>query len=222
MMKSITLFLFSSLLGMGLILFYFRGYIFPSSISLNREPQLASQTSQFSLEKAPSQSRAGNILSLSGSVFWQSRIATEPARLTASVAIQQGEKIMTYDNGNITIGFGNSLLVTVSPKTELDLIQTLPTNFVLWQDQGSATYTKTDTTPLAVRSLNLLTQIASGSANISVDKKDAIVIVKVNTGSVTVSYNNLKYVSQVETILAGKRLIFDDEKRTTQIKPLAE
>lgn len=220
MAKNAGLFFLFLVFGLTITLFYFHNLIWPQTKNISPQQKTTADIAKFSLEKAPSQSKAGNILSLSGSVFWQSRIATEPARLTASVAIQQGEKIVTYDNGNITIGFGNSLLVTVSPKTELDLIQTLPTNFVFQQEQGTVSYTKIDQTPLAVRSLTLLTQIASGSANIISNKKDGLVTVEVNKGSVTVGYNDASFVSQVATIEAGKKIMFDNKVKTIKIKPL--
>lgn len=219
-MKNILLFLLFGFIGITLTLFYFRGYIFPEVSQVNTKVATNNIKEEFSLEKAPTQSLTGNIISFSGSVNWQSRIATQPAQLTTPVSFAQGEKIVTGDNGNLTLELGSGCLITISPKTELSLIQTLPANIVFEQESGTVNYTQIVNTPLTIRSLDLLTQIGSGSANIITDKPEGLVTVEVNKGFVTIGYNDAKFISQVATVEAGRQVIFNDETRTIKIKPL--
>lgn len=220
MAKNAGLFFLFLVFGLTITLFYFHNLIWPQTKNISQQQKTMADITKFSLEKAPSDSMSGNTLSLSGSVYWQSRIATEPSALKAKIPIQQGEKIVTGDNGNISLELGSASLVTISPKTELAFVQTLATNFVFQQEQGTVSYTKIDQTPLAVQSLTLLTQIGSASANIITSKKDGLVTVEVNKGFVTIGYNDAKFISQVVNVEAGKKIMFDNKVKTIKIKPL--
>ncbi len=217
-MKKIILFFVSIILGFGLVLFYFRSVIYPVNTKSAVSWQQPKENSQFSLEKAPQDSLVGNILSVSGVVNWQSRVATEPSQLVSPVPLQQGEKIVT-DKGSLSLELGSGL-ISLSSQTELSFVQTLSTNIVLEQDQGTVNYTKISDMPLGVRSLSLLSQIATGSATISVDKKLQTVTIEVNQGEVTVAYNDADFVSQVKTISKGNKFIFDDETKKGKISSL--
>lgn len=207
-MKILLLFGSSVFLGLLLVVFY--------SI-LSKTPKQTAQTNpmqvvQFSLERAPSQSIAGTILAMDGSVFWQSRVATQPAILISPVSIQQGEKIETRKGGTISIEFPNVASIYVSEKSALSFEQTLPTSLVISQTEGTARYTKpAGATPLAIRYKGLLIEATDGTIDIAVHEKEPMVSVTVNKGTATAAYNDRNNLSQLLTVGTGRRLFFNDE-----------
>lgn len=220
MKKNLGLFILFLTIGLLTTLFFFRDTVWPKPKQTGQLSEKSSFAKEFSLEEAPSESLKGTIISFDGKIGWQSRIATQASELITPVPIQQGEKITTEDNGNMTIRFENGCLLKISPKTELDFIQTLATNFVFQEDQGTVDYINNSAAPLSVRSLGLLTQISSASAGISADKKSSTVTIDVNEGFVEVAYNDLNFVTQTQKVSAKKRIIFDDELRTVRIKQM--
>lgn len=173
-------------------------------------------TSSFSLETAPSESLRGTIASLSGEVGWQSRTATDTAKITKPMQIQQGERIVTKDTGRAIIVFANTVTLAVNPKTEIDFIQTLPTNILIGQNSGTANYIKLNGNPLSIRSLDLLTKINQGDITVSISEAQPYIIIDVKSGLITVAYNDINYITQVINVTSGKRLIFrTDTKRVT-------
>ncbi|MDO8583236.1 MAG: hypothetical protein Q7R51_01790, partial [bacterium] len=142
---------------------------------------------------------------------------TIAATITVPRIIQQGEAIETKDDGKITVRFPDAYTIDIFPKSKLDFIQTLPSNFVISQEQGISEYTKTGATPLSIRSFHLLIQLNSGYIAITTDKDEKTVSVNVSSGSATLAYNDLQYISNVITIKAGKTFTFDDNTRTARI-----
>src|SRR3989344_3525327 len=61
--------------------------------SLNVAVTGSPKTSLFSLENAPSESLKGKIEKMSGDIFWFGRVATEPARISSPIDVQQGENL---------------------------------------------------------------------------------------------------------------------------------
>ncbi len=116
---------------------------------------------RFSIEKAPKNSEVGTIQSMSGTIKWESRtaIATEGAQITQPVPIQQGEELISGDDGSAVVSYQNGLTISLSPNSHISFVQMLPTNFVLNQLKGTIEYQKNNSTPLAIRSLHLLTQM---------------------------------------------------------------
>lgn len=173
----------------------------------------------FLLINPPAQSLPGNILSLTGQVNWQSRIATTSSPLVKKVNIVQGEKITTGDNSALSVGFGSGILINMSGGSDLSFIQTLPDNFVVGQDSGEIEYTNTKNTSLAVRTGVLLVQFGSGQISVAVNKKTGFVTIIVNKGQAEAAYNDLHYVSQLLAIKEKQSLIFDPVTRTVRIQP---
>lgn len=205
-LTSILLFVVSFLFGIIVILLY-------TKVTAPKELKPL----QFSLEKAPKSSIKGTISKMSGNVEWTSRIATQGAKLTSPIFIQQGEEIDTKEDGNITILFENTASISLFTNTKIYFAQTLPQSFVVEQKEGAARYNKTNNTPLAIRSLHLLTQQNDGLISVSINKDTKIVIVTTEKGSATLAYNDKEYQSNVITILEGKQAIFDDNKRQIKI-----
>jgi len=207
-MKNILLFLCSLFIGVILLLGY-------KTLTLKRNNQPVttslSKPTQFSLEKAPRDSIRAGILSLSGKVEWQSRTAGTPVSITKPQSIQQGEIITTGENGKVVIKVPAVSLISMSPKTKLNFIQTLPADLVLEQDNGISRYTKTGAVPVSIRSMDLLVTLIDGVSTLSVDMADDSVSVTVEKGSLTAAYNDSQNTSNLTTVNAGDTFVFNDD-----------
>lgn len=210
-MKNLLLFIISVLIGSAIVVGYY-GYKKNTRITKVLAPK--ERPTIFSIEKAPSESKKGTIASMSGTVEWESRIATIPAQLTTTaVLIQQGESLTTAEDGQISVSFPDIGSLDVTPKSKVEFTQTLPGNFVVNQSAGMIHYQKTASTPVSIRSLHLLI-IMTGRATVMVDKDTGIITVVVNSGTASVGFNDLQYVSHVVDIDSGQKFVFDDTKRT--------
>ena len=174
--------------------------------------------SLFSLEKAPTDSLTGEIASISGKVAWQSRIAPVAILINSTTKLQQGEEVDTYNDGTAAINFPEVATMSASSNTEVNFIQTLPENFVVWQKQGAVDYSKIGEIPTSIVALNLLINMDSGDCSISIDKDTSKVTVAVKTGSVTAAFNDLDNNTNVVSIKSGKTYIFDDNTRTSVLR----
>ena len=212
-MKNVVLFLLFFALGIAFIVIFRLSYRAKKSI-----PPLVSPiaTSQFSLADAPSESLKATI-TFSGDVDWQSRVATQPSQLTSPVVIQQGESILTKDNATASIHFLNTADIDIAPKTEVDIIQTLPSNIVVAQNQGVTVYTVTGKVPLAIRSFDLLVAVKNGKVTVTADSNQDIVTVHVIQGSATVAYDDVQYMSHTQPLVAGNIYTFDDTTKEGEI-----
>ena len=172
----------------------------------------------FDIAVAPSESIRGSIKQMTGDVFWQSRTATESSQIPFDFAqghgLQQGEEIQTKENGNLTIEFPNVTNVVIAPKTQIDFVQTLPTEFVMSIASGSANFKKLSETPVGIRSYHLLVRQNSGEIGINVDTEKGFTNLNIISGSVTVAYNDLNLDSHVVDFQAGKKVSFNDGTRT--------
>lgn len=162
---------------------------------------------------APKESVKGQIATMSGEIWWIDRISSELTKLATPGAVKQGETYATSDNGILEINFPDYGSVNLTSKSEVGIDQTLPVNFVFDQASGSATFTSLGRSPFSVRSLHLLTTIASGSATINLDYKKHLINLKVISGSIKLAYNDTNLISQVLEILQGKSFRFDDDNR---------
>jgi hypothetical protein len=212
-MKQALLFILSLIIGIVVVLV--STIIFPHQSKLLASP--LPQT-HFSLEDAPTDSLRGTIATFSGEVQWQSRTATMPAALTVTRTLQQGEEVVTGDDGTLTLLFPTLLRIALKPNTSLSALQTIPNALVFAQQTGSATYTQLLTTPLSVRSRYLLIQQNAGTMTVMVDADTGDSTIAVLQGSVTVAYNDSANVSTVQTISEGNTFIFQGSNRQGIIK----
>lgn len=212
-MKNVLVFITYFLLGIFLI------FSFRKVTQTITSQQLKSPLPEFSfsLDNAPSESLKGQILTLSGDVGWQSRITTEPAKITKPIPIQQGEGIETLDSGVVELAFSNSADIIIDPKTEINIIQSLPANILIGQNSGLANYKKLGEVPLSVRSNDLLVKINQGEITISVSEKQPYTTVDVTNGSATVGYNDTNFVTQILDITSGKSLLFNTDNKKAKI-----
>lgn len=176
--------------------------------------------SSFSLNVAPPKTLKGQLVSLFGNVGWQSRTATDTAKITKPRQIQQGEKIVTEENSSANVLFPDAFSISFYPKTDIDFIQTLPQNIVLGQNSGAATYADLNSTPLSVRTNTLLINIKDGEVVVSDSELFPFVMVSVKSGSITAAYNSKDFVAQVVNVDAGNQLIFDTDTKTVDIESL--
>lgn len=190
--------------------------LFPQPSKSQTNPNLVSPiptTLPVSLDSPPSQSLEGNLATPSGSVSWQSRVATDSSPITKAQVIQQGESLEIGDKGSAKVDFNQIGSIFLNPKTKINFAQTLPVNLVLDLDSGSAQIARTGETPISVRGLHLLTQIDSGQATISVDTDKHLITVIINSGSSTLAWTDLNDSTQTFNLDKGKKFIFDDDTR---------
>jgi len=169
----------------------------------------------FSLERAPSESLRGEIVSLSGDIQWQSRIATEAAKIDKPISLQQGEDVSTGTDGKLVFDFNNAVNVSMAKNTDVGIVQTLPENIVFSQTTGNVVYQKTGTFPVSIRCKNLLVNVDEGQVNVVVnDINPNLITVLVNKGSTTVAYNSRTFVAVKKVIKEGKRFVFNNYTKT--------
>lgn len=220
-MKKALLFLAPFLVTTILVVGYFK---LTQKITTIRIPSLPAvsfsdlvKLSRFSLDKAPSQSLVGTIISMSGDVEYESRVATEAAKINSPVAVQQGESLVTGTDGKLILSFDKAAEVDMSGDTSVGIIQTLPADLVFSQSMGSAEYKKLADIPVSIRSFHLLIE-NNGDVIVSINKIKPIITVKINSGSATFAYNNIYNVSKVLIVNEGKTLTFNDGTRRVAVK----
>lgn len=177
----------------------------------------APKASVFSIENAPSESLRGKIATMDGEINWQDRVATEPAKISSPVTIQQGEKLITGEKSSLSLDFPNAVTIEFSPQTEVDIIQTLPKNLVFSQTSGTAQYLKTGNYPVSVRALSLLAE-NNGDMVIFMDPEDPIITVKQKSGNTIIAYNDLNFLSHEITIESGETLTFNYGNRRAVLR----
>jgi hypothetical protein len=213
-MKNLVMFLLYVLLGLFIVISYKKIIQVLSS----QEFKTPLAASSFSLENAPNESMRATIVSLSGEAAWQSRIATQPAQITKPIQIQQGEKIVTKEDGLVKIIFTKKANITINSNTEIDLIQTLSWNILVEQNTGFAEYMVLSGA-LNVRSHGILIQITAGNSSVSVSENNQYITVDVEKGSITAGYNDVNYVTQVVYAHAGEKLIYRADTKNVSLIP---
>lgn len=222
-MKKVLLFLIPFLIALVAVVGYFKITQKLSSINVPSLPSVSFsdlvKLSRFSLEKAPSASLVGVIKSMEGEVMHEERLATESAKINIPIPIQQGESLSTGVDGKIILTFEKAAELTISSETKVGIIQTLPADLVFSQSTGSVNYVKLANIPVSVRSYHLLIK-NDGDITVSVDTDfpKPIITVIVNSGSVTVAYNDKENISQVLTVDEGQTLSFNDGTRKVVVK----
>lgn len=172
----------------------------------------------FSLEEAPSDSVRGTIKSLSGNVWWESRTATQPARLAKQTILQQGEKLIASDDGRLTVEFTSFSAISLSPESEVEIIQTLPTSMVFNQLKGDVHYSTSGAEPISIRSLNMIATLVNGTMDIGVNRNSGDVVLDLQNGTATVAYNSPSFVSKVWDLSAGDTFEYNSNERKGYFK----
>jgi hypothetical protein len=162
----------------------------------------------------------GEVASISGNVSWLSRTASFAILINSPMKLQQGEEVITQNNGKVSIIFSKVVNLNVSPNTQVNLIQTLPTDFVVEEKQGLVMYDKNGETPVSIRALDLLINIDKGSCEVLVDKDTSDITVTVSAGSVTVAFNDTYNNTNIKSISEGKKYLFNNDSKTGNIKSI--
>jgi len=211
-MKNIGLLIMSFIIGGGVVFGY-------SVLKIHTSPQITpvpkkTTPSTFSIEKPPSESLKGSIASRSGTLLWESRTATIPATLTNDVPIQQGERLITENDGSATVNFDSVGTIMFSQNADLSFVQTLPVNFVVQQQKGTVNYMINSNTPLSVRVRSALITKTSGTIQVTVTDDDPIILISTIKGPAQIGFNDLDYVSQVFTLRENQVYEYNSDEHT--------
>ena len=221
MLKKILLFLVPFLITMAAVVGYFKLTQKISTISIPNLPSVSFSDlvkfSRFSLEKAPSQSLVGSITSMTGDVEYESRVATEAAKISSPVSIQQGESLTTGETGKLILNFKDTVDISVDENSGISVIQTLPADLVFWQTLGSVEYKKLGTHPVSIRVGHLVIE-NEGDMKISFTKDSPVTTIVMINGTGTVAYNSLNNVSRVVNITTGQILKFNEGTRRVVLR----
>lgn len=219
-MKNLLIFLVAVSFGVLFFIIFAKTQPQPMATPSTNNTTLPYAPSKFSIENAPSESLKATIASHSGTLKFESRVATEPAEIKEiPTQMQQGEIIQTNENSTAFLRFPDLLTINMTPETSVEFVQTLPQNLVIAQTTGAARYTKTNpVTPLSIRSLHLLINQNEGEFTVFVDPEEAGVSVQSVKGEITVAYNDTDNVVQTVTIPEEKKLTFDDDNRDYILK----
>ena len=221
-MKKILLGIIFFLLGAtaALGIYFAKNHSVPEPIITIGKKASSFEPTKFSLENAPSESIKGQITNMSGEIWWQSRTATEPAKLTEAITIQQGETLIASDEGKLTVSFSPAATITLFPETQVEIIQTLPLNLVFNQTKGIGQYQVSGTSPVTIRSFNLIVNIDKGLLNIDTDEETGVVILSLKTGAAKVGYNSPEFESRVWQLEPGDIFEYDSNERRGYFKAL--
>lgn len=213
MMKNVLLFFLAIVVGAA-VMFGVQTLMAKNKLKLDARYE---KSSSFSPDKAPSESLIGKLLALSGEVEWQSRTATEAAKISSNREIKQGE-ILKTTTGSATVQFENNAKIIISPNSELDIIQTLPSNLVFMQNKGTVKYNRIGEVPISIRVMHLLIDQGVGDILVGINPENEIISIDVKDGKVTAAFNDLDYNSKVLEVTNGKKLIFNDRTRNAEVK----
>lgn len=215
MSKNLFIFILFTIIGTAIGIYSYI-LIFKVSHSLIDQNTVITK---FSLEHAPSNSLTGNVTNISGSVVFLSRTAIQGKLITKPTQIQQGEDVNTLGNGEATINFANIASITLSPNTQIAIIQALPAGLVVQQKQGTAVYSKTGTSaPINIRAFDLLIDIRQGSSKVLADQNTSSVEISVLKGYSVSAFEDLQNNSKVNTIQEGHKLFFNNDTKETIIQ----
>jgi len=193
------------------IIFFLLGAAAALGIFTKKEPNF--ESTKFSLEEAPSESIRGQITNMSGDIWWQSRTATEPAKLAEPVASQQGEVLIASESGKLTVSFNPAAGISLFPETQVEIIQTLALNLVFNQTQGVGQYLVTGLVPVTIRSLNLIVNVEDGLLVVDTDEETGGIILGLKTGRASVGYNSPDFESRVWQLEPGDVFSYDSNER---------
>lgn len=184
------------------------------------------ETTLYDGSKAPPDALQGSVSYLDGKVMWQSRVATEAAKLYRSTSILQGEAIETGEDGEVTILFDEDTLIDIFSESSVSFTQTLPANIVITHNRGEVEYSQTTSTiPLSIRVGHLLVKLNKGAVSIVFEEtkneddelEKSVATVHVIEGSVTTVYNSLDYKTNYVELDEGESLFYNNISRESEV-----
>ncbi|MCL4359824.1 hypothetical protein M1555_01020 [Patescibacteria group bacterium] len=168
----------------------------------------------FSLDTPPSRTLTGTIATFSGTLSWESRTATAASKIHEAVPVVQGGRLVTGDDGNVTVTFPDDVTLTLMSKTDISVIQTLPASMVFLITTGMLSAGNHGNSTVSIRSMGLLSACKDCSLTVSADTLRPEISLFVNEGNVTAAYNDRTYTTKIIGLSRGRGLIYDDASRT--------
>lgn len=171
--------------------------------------------SQFSFEKAPRQSLQGQIIKITGSVFFQSRTATQSSSISSPHEISQGEEVDTGDDGIAQVSFDKIVNLNLHRNAKINIIQSLSANLVMELKEGTAEFQNLESpVAVSVRGLDILINIQKGDAVITVNKQNSKVTLNVVNGQSIAAFTDSVNRTIVKTIQPGQNFVFNNNAKT--------
>lgn len=212
-MKNLVLLVISFLIGVGAV------FAFSLINKQNNPPKQSAdkKTSEpnFKIESPPSESLKGLIASRSGTLLWESRIATAPAEIGDNIQIQQGERLISEQNSKVTVNFDQAGFFELSENSDLAFIQTLPAELVVEQKKGKIRYTVNGKFPLSIKIRNALISKKSGVIEIALTEDDPAILISTIRKTAVIGFNDSDNISQLFNLREGQIYEYNSEERTT-------
>lgn len=174
----------------------------------------SSASTAFSLSEAPSLSLRGQIATYSGRIDFQSRVATESIPLAEPLPlIQQGEHLIASPGATLTLSYQDDTTLSLGSEADVTVVQTLPSELLFFQTAGRVTYKANGTSPLTVRTGQLLTRVERGEVTIRLTSESPLVTVEGGGGRAFLTYNNAQFETRGAQIQSGEVFIFNKDTR---------
>ena len=175
---------------------------------------------QLYYRQLPSNWLVGEVQDIGPSAQFETRYGADFEDLTVGTTISLGDDIKTDSDSNSTVSVKFDLAdFTINSDTRLKFANTSPDNFLINLNRGgSLDFTSSDDKQFSIVSLHLLSQFNSAAGSIQTIGNN--ITIKLTSGSVTLAFNDTDYKTQIETISAPQKIIFNDSTRTLKLKKL--
>jgi hypothetical protein len=164
-------------------------------------------SSKFSLLDAPSESLRAGVKNLNGDVVWKNRIAETPTKVDTLSQVQQGESLITGEDGSVDLDFLDTAYIKLQSNSEVDIIQTLPANIVFKQLSGVVTYQKISTVPVSVRVSPILIEVL-GNVSVSINDINGRITI---SGLSKVAYNDKANTTRLIDVSDNQSIVFNPD-----------
>jgi hypothetical protein len=139
----------------------------------------------------------------------------EPVDLSLSDKVFQGETVTTGAKSETELQFGGKILVSLEANTQLGFSDTLPEEFLVSHQGGTAIYQTQET--LAVRSLHTLFQIKEGTARITMENSKRLTL-EVLDGQTTIAFVDKQNNTKTWVVMTGQKALINDDARTVTVR----
>ncbi|HEX8923228.1 MAG TPA: hypothetical protein VF828_00660, partial [Patescibacteria group bacterium] len=121
--------------------------------------------------------------------------------------------LKTAVSSEASLEFPDLAVITLSPLSQINLINTNPDSFLVNQVSGEVNYALSDASAhhLSVRLLHLLVELDAGSALVTVD--GSRIDIYAPHGSLRIAYEDKDNTTRIVD-LSGRHMIFNDSSRS--------
>ena len=168
----------------------------------------------------PSDWLVGTVLDIGPSSQFETRYGADFQDLSVGTTISLGDDIKTGIDPNSTVSLSfNSINLLINSNTRLKFTNTSPDNFLITLNRGGSFDFETQSNQqFSVNGLHLLSQF--NSANGSIEINNNLITIELTQGSVTLAFNDTNYQTQIQTVSAPKKIIFNDITRAVRLRNL--